>query len=105
MRVTWLGCSVGHVASVGRFHGEPASADAGVADHDQRIGDQVIGDLVEVRQDNCLKGAGALVGPAEQDEARGKDRRVGEEFTEVGIGAGPSCSPTSSQARSSASAG
>lgn len=63
----WLGATL---PSVGRFHGEAASADAGVADHDQRASGKVVGDLLEVGKDDRGEGGGSLVSAAEQDDAR-----------------------------------
>jgi hypothetical protein len=56
--------------SVGRLHGESSRTDAGLADHDQRAGGQVLGDLPEVREDDRSQGAGSSVSAAEQDDAR-----------------------------------
>jgi len=52
----WLGATL---PSVGRFHGEAASADAGVAYHDQRAGGKVVRDLLEVGKDDRGEGGGS----------------------------------------------
>ena len=63
-----------------------AGADAGVADHDESTCGEIIGDLLEIRENDCGEGWGLLVRAPEQDDARRQDGRVGEEFPEVGIG-------------------
>lgn len=73
-------------SSVGRFHGESAGADAGVADHDESACDEIVGDLLEIREDDCGEGSGLLVGAPEQYDTRRQDRCVGQKLTEIGIG-------------------
>jgi hypothetical protein len=72
--------------SVGWFHGESAGADAGVADHDESTCGEIIGDLLEIRENDCGEGSGLLVGAPDQADTRRPDGRAGEEFPEVGIG-------------------
>ena len=72
-------------SSAGWFHGESAGADAGVADHDESTCGEIIGDLLEIRENDCGEGSGLLVGAPGQDDARRQDRRVGQELSEVGI--------------------
>jgi hypothetical protein len=73
-------------SSVGRFHGEPAGADADVADHDESACGEIVGDLLEIREDHCRERSGLLVGTPEQYDTRRQDRRVGQKLTEIGIG-------------------
>ena len=49
-------------------------------------GFQVVGDLLEVGEDDVGEGLGPLVGAAEQDDARRRDGGVGEELAEISIG-------------------
>jgi 3-hydroxyacyl-CoA dehydrogenase, NAD binding domain len=56
--------------SVGRLHGQPAGADAGVTDHDERACGEILGDLFEVRENDRSKGSDSLVGAPEQDDAQ-----------------------------------
>ena len=58
-----------HRSSVGRLHGQSSRADAGVAYHDQRACSQVVGDLSEVREDDCGESFGSFAGAPEQDDA------------------------------------
>lgn len=73
-------------SSVGRFHGESAGADAGVADHDESACGEIVDDLLEIREDDCRERSGLLVGAPEQYDTRRQDRRIGQKLTEIGIG-------------------
>jgi hypothetical protein len=58
----------------------------GVADHDKSTCGEIIGDLLEIRENDGGERSGLLVRAPEQDDTRRQDGRVGEELPEVGIG-------------------